>query len=140
MSKYLSRFLKYIVTTLVILNNLTDLGCFSYNSLNGLNAIRVSDRKIVDIGESINSLKGGSMIIFGTYAADFNTIEYAQRIRYYLPQLKEKGITNFKMIVNGSPEAAKDLFSFIELPGFIYFTFLSQFKQTLFYKDVFTIR
>jgi hypothetical protein len=47
----------------------------------------------------------------------FNTIEYGQRLRYYIPLLKEKGINNFKMIINSTPEAAKQLASFIALPG-----------------------
>ena len=93
------------------------LSVLSYSPLNGLEVTRISDLSKVDIGLAIGSSKSGSMIIFGTYAADFNTIEYGQRLRYYIPLLKEKGINNFKMIINSTPEAAKQLASFIALPG-----------------------
>jgi hypothetical protein len=38
----------------------------------------------VDLGSFLSSAPK-SMLILGTYAADFNAIEYAQRLRYYLP-------------------------------------------------------
>jgi hypothetical protein len=56
------------------------------------------------------------MVIFGTYAADFNAIEYAQRLRYYWPQLKEKcGISKCALILNCSPEAAKAMTAQVDL-------------------------
>ena len=33
------------------------------------------------------------MLVLGTYAADFNAIEYAQRLRYYMLDLQKRGIT-----------------------------------------------
>ena len=56
------------------------------------------------------------MLILGTYPADFNMIEYAQRVRHYLPELKEKGVQKFIMVVNGEAAAANKLASLLELP------------------------
>ena len=45
--------------------------------------------------ELVDYLKSDSksLFIFGSYAADFNAIEYAQRLRHYLPVLeKECGV------------------------------------------------
>lgn len=59
---------------------------------------------------------GRSLFIFGTYAADFNAIEYAQRLRYYLPILKEEcGVSKFGMVLNCKPEAALKLAELVDL-------------------------
>mmetsp|Transcript_27323 Transcript_27323/g.41967 ORF Transcript_27323/g.41967 Transcript_27323/m.41967 type:complete len:351 (+) Transcript_27323:26-1078(+) len=55
------------------------------------------------------------MLIFGTYAADFNAIEYAQRLRHYLPKLKERGINKFGFILNCKPSAAEALCKYVDL-------------------------
>ena len=90
-------------------------------SLKGLSAIPLGTKDstssaAVDIDDLINSKKGSSLVVFGTYAADFNMIEYAQRLTHYLPRLKEKDISNFVMIVNGSPAAAEKLTNLLEIP------------------------
>ena len=89
-------------------------------SLRGLSAIPLNKKEgatdNVDIDDLINSKKGSSLVVFGTYAADFNMIEYAQRLTHYLPRLKEKDISNFMMIVNGSPAAAEKLSKLLEIP------------------------
>ena len=75
----------------------------------------------VKSGESIdlsNFLKSGdekTMVVLGTYAADFNAIEYAQRLRYYLPQLKERGVTKVGLVLNCDAEAAKTMVNMIDL-------------------------
>jgi hypothetical protein len=56
-----------------------------------------------------------SMIVFGTYAADFNAIEYVQRLRYYLPQLQAKGVDKIGLVLNCEAEAAKKLVTMLEL-------------------------
>lgn len=57
-----------------------------------------------------------SMFIFGTYAADFNAIEYAQRLRYYLPILKDEcGVTKFGLLLNCEPDAALALAESVDL-------------------------
>mmetsp|Transcript_42620 Transcript_42620/g.51157 ORF Transcript_42620/g.51157 Transcript_42620/m.51157 type:complete len:307 (+) Transcript_42620:36-956(+) len=56
-----------------------------------------------------------SLLILGTYAADFNMIEYAQRLRYYLPDLKARGISKFGLVVNGDAPAAQTLAETVDL-------------------------
>lgn len=59
---------------------------------------------------------GKSLFIFGTYAADFNAIEYAQRLRYYLPILEEEcGVTKFGMVLNCQPDAALAMAEVVDL-------------------------
>jgi len=60
-----------------------------------------------------------TLTIYGTYASDFNAIEYAQRVRYYLPLLREKNVESVNFIVNGSPDAARKLASLTDLPSSI---------------------
>lgn len=43
-----------------------------------------------------------NLLIFSTYAADFNAIEYTQRLRHYLPELKLKSV-DVTVIMNASP-------------------------------------
>jgi hypothetical protein len=57
-----------------------------------------------------------SLFIFGTYAADFNAIEYAQRLRYYLPILEnECGVKKFGFLLNCEPDAALALADLVDL-------------------------
>ena len=57
------------------------------------------------------------MIVFGTYAADFNAIEYGQRLRYYWPKLQqEKGVDKCAFLLNSQPQAAKALAEQVDLP------------------------
>ena len=47
------------------------------------------------------------MFIFGTYAADFNTIEYGQKLRYYIHQLQtECNVEKIGFLINSTPTAA----------------------------------
>ena len=55
------------------------------------------------------------MLVLGTYAADFNAIEYGQRLRFYLPQLKELGITKIGFVLNCEADAAKALVDMLDL-------------------------
>ena len=79
---------------------------------------RVSDGAVVDLGDVASSSTDGdrSLIIFGTYPADFNMIEYAQRLRHSIPQLREKRVERFVVVVNGEPSACTKLASFLSLP------------------------
>jgi hypothetical protein len=56
------------------------------------------------------------MVVFGTYASDFNSIEYGQRLRYYLPQLRERGVQRTAFLLNCHPGAAKALAGYVDLP------------------------
>lgn len=66
--------------------------------------------KSVDLGDFLSSpTDKKTMLILGTYAADFNAIEYGQRLRYYLPQLQAAGISKFGFILNCQRDAAMAL-------------------------------
>ena len=70
----------------------------------------------VDLGNFLSDTPSRSLLILGTYAADFNAIEYAQRLRYYLPLLKEKcDIAKFVLLLNCQPEAARKLAETVDL-------------------------
>lgn len=68
----------------------------------------------VDLGEWLSFDK--SLVVFGTYAADFNAIEYGQRLRYYWPKLKEKGVVKCGLLLSCQPAAAKALAEQVDLP------------------------
>eukprot|EP00587_Corethron_hystrix_P007122 CAMPEP_0113313496 /NCGR_PEP_ID=MMETSP0010_2-20120614/9895_1 /TAXON_ID=216773 ORGANISM="Corethron hystrix, Strain 308" /NCGR_SAMPLE_ID=MMETSP0010_2 /ASSEMBLY_ACC=CAM_ASM_000155 /LENGTH=246 /DNA_ID=CAMNT_0000169517 /DNA_START=212 /DNA_END=952 /DNA_ORIENTATION=+ /assembly_acc=CAM_ASM_000155 len=48
-------------------------------------------------------------MILGTYAADFNAIEYGQRLRHYLPELRERGVGKVGLVLNCEDSAAKTM-------------------------------
>jgi len=81
-------------------------------TLKGVTVAPVAGGDPVDLGQ----VDSKTLLVLGTYAADFNAIEYAQRLRHYLPQLKEKGIDSFKMVLNASPEAALSLKDMLDIP------------------------
>lgn len=69
----------------------------------------------VTLHEYLENSAGRSLFVFGTYAADFNAIEYAQRLRYYLPVLKsECDISKFGLVLNCQPEAARTLLETVD--------------------------
>lgn len=83
--------------------------------LQGVSVTSIRTGRDVDLGSFLSSAPK-SMLILGTYAADFNAIEYAQRLRYYLPQLKEEcGIQKFGLLLNTQPDAAKVLCEAVDL-------------------------
>ena len=59
----------------------------AYAPLAGITARSVKTSQDIDLSDFVStpSSKGKkSMLVLGTYAADFNAIEYAQRLRYYM--------------------------------------------------------
>jgi hypothetical protein len=64
----------------------------AYAPLVGVTALSVKTSKDVDLSTYLSSSKK-TMLVLGTYAADFNAIEYAQRLRYYMPDLQKRGVT-----------------------------------------------
>jgi hypothetical protein len=100
------------LATLLLASNV-----YGFAPLNGMQVTSVKDGKQVDLGEYLKSPgQGRSLFIFGTYAADFNNIEYAQRLRYYLPQLKEEcGITKVGMVMSCQTDAALALTDIVDL-------------------------
>jgi hypothetical protein len=90
----------------------------AFAPLKGVSVTSVANGKAVDLGEYLaDGESGRSMVVFGTYAADFNAIEYAQRLRYYLPKLQQQcGVSKCALILNCSPEAAKVMTTEVDLP------------------------
>lgn len=91
----------------------------AYAPLAGVTARSVKTSEDVDLSDFIStpSSKGKkTMLVLATYAADFNAIEYAQRLRYYMPQLQERGITKIGMVLNCESDSAKALVDLVDLP------------------------
>ena len=70
----------------------------------------------VSLGDAL-AAKGTTCVIFGTYPADFNMIEYAQRVTHYLPALKASGVDRVLCIVNGKPTSCNLLAELVGLPS-----------------------
>lgn len=87
----------------------------AYAPLNGVTVKTVAESKEVDIGKWLKNGNDRKMVIFGTYAADFNSIEYGQRLRYYWPLLQEKGVNKCAFLLNCQPSAAKFLKAQLDL-------------------------
>ena len=102
------------ISLLLILLALNLSSIFAFQ-VRGLNILRVTDSSTVDLENLIKSKDDKTMLVVGTYAADFNNIEYAQRLKYYIPQLKEKGVKNFIMIMNAQPSAVKAFANILNL-------------------------
>ena len=83
----------------------------STTKLSAVNVKRVSDGQTVAVKEMMKD----SIVIFGTYAADFNNVEYAQRLNHYKSRLMESGVQNFHMIMNASPKSCQALSSLLDL-------------------------
>jgi hypothetical protein len=61
-------------------------------------------------------LSPNTLTIFGTYASDFNTVEYLQRLSHYKPALSALGVENFYVILNADIPAARRITSLIPMP------------------------
>jgi len=86
-------------------------------SLAGLQLPRVSDGERVDLGGALAASTGKTMLVLGTYAADFNMVEYCQRVRHFLPDLQAKGVDRCMMVVNGEVPACTALAEMVDLPA-----------------------
>ena len=64
----------------------------AYAPLAGVAARSVKTSENIDLSTYL-SLSKKTMLVLGTYAADFNAIEYVQRLRYYMLDLQKRGIT-----------------------------------------------
>lgn len=88
----------------------------AFSSVNGITINPLQGGDSVELVDYLKNPSGRSLFIFGTYAADFNAVEYAQRLRYYIPRLKEDcGIDKFGVVLNCKPEAAKELANLVDL-------------------------
>jgi AhpC/TSA antioxidant enzyme len=89
----------------------------AFAPMKGVSVTSVATGQPVDLGDYLSEPGSGrSMVVFGTYAADFNAIEYAQRLCYYLPKLKEQcGISKCALILNCNADAAKSMTTQVDL-------------------------
>lgn len=104
---------------LIVLAALVCKSCSAYAPLKGATARSVKTSQDVDLSDFVStpSSKGKkSMLVLGTYAADFNAIEYAQRLRYYMPELQKRGITKIGLVLNCEEDSAKSLVDLVDLP------------------------
>ena len=79
--------------------------------LNGIGVKPLGGAASIDVGSLLDKK---AAVVFGTYAADFNAIEYGQRLRHYAPKLKERGVESLHLILNADESAAS---KFVELLG-----------------------
>ena len=88
-------------------------------ALQGCSLVRLADEERVDLGEALTSSteKTKSLLILGSHPADFNAIEYGQKVRAFWPQLQEKGISRVMMVLNGSPSSCSKLVELLDLPA-----------------------
>mmetsp|Transcript_9891 Transcript_9891/g.14293 ORF Transcript_9891/g.14293 Transcript_9891/m.14293 type:complete len:350 (-) Transcript_9891:515-1564(-) len=98
----------------------------AYAPLSGISLTSHNTQKSVELANFLrrgteknkgDNSKCYSLLIFGTYPADFNAIEYVQRLRYYLPKLKKRGVVNFGVIINGDAQGASTLAECVDLPS-----------------------
>lgn len=81
-----------------------------------INLTPLSGGAEITLDDYLKNPSGRSLFVFGTYAADFNAIEYVQRLRYYMPILKsECNISKFGLVLNCQPQAAKALLETVDL-------------------------
>lgn len=105
--------MKILAELLVLLSSLPILTAFSFA---GVKVNKVVDASAIDIGDWLST--GKRMLVVGTYAADFNAIEYGQRLRYYWPILQDKkGLTHCAFLLNCQPLAAEALAEEVDLPS-----------------------
>ena len=83
--------------------------------MSGARVQSVKSGDSVDLADFLKSGEEKTMLVLGTYAADFNAIEYAQRLRYYIPQLQSRGIKKIGFVLNCEAEAAKAMVEMIDL-------------------------
>lgn len=91
-------------------------GVEAYAPLKGVEVKSVKNPDApTDLGSFLDDDGDRSMLILGTYAADFNAIEYAQRLKFYLPELQDRGIKKIGFVLNCSPPAAETLAEIVDL-------------------------
>ena len=90
---------------------------YAFAPLAGVSATSVKTKVDIDLGNFLKSNDSGkTMLVLGTYAADFNAVEYAQRLRYYMPELQKRGISKFGIVLNCEADAALKLVDLVDLP------------------------
>ena len=71
-------------------------------ALAGVSLPRVGgDGTEVDLGAALASSTEKLLLVFGTHAADFNTVEYMQRVRVFRSRMQAKGINRIVQAAAG---------------------------------------
>jgi hypothetical protein len=94
---------------------LCGLSASGFAPLAGVSLPKVSTGESVNLGDAL-SASGTTVLVVGTYPADFNMIEYAQKLRHYLPALEEKGVSRFLCTVNGKQSSCELLADMVGIP------------------------
>lgn len=87
----------------------------SLDRLRGSTVLSVKTNEMIELSNFLKSGTDKSMLILGTYAADFNAIEYVQRLRFYLPELIKKGVNKIGLVLNCDTQAATKLVEILDL-------------------------
>ena len=59
----------------------------AFAPLAGVTVNRVPSGEPLDLGKAMAESSTPELCVLGTYAADFNAIEYAQKLKHYWPKL-----------------------------------------------------
>jgi hypothetical protein len=87
----------------------------SLDRLRGSKVLSVKTNEMIELSNFLKSGTEKSMLILGTYAADFNAIEYVQRLRFYLPELIKRGVNKIGLVLNCDTQAATKLVEILDL-------------------------
>jgi len=102
---------------LVLVARLACASAFGVSTLKGLSLpVASAATESVDLGTALEA-PGTTLLVFGTYPADFNMIEYAQKLTHYLPELREKGVDRVLCVANGQPSSCGLLADLVGLPS-----------------------
>jgi len=88
-------------------------------SLSGITLPRadgVGEASTVDLGQAVASTSGKTLVVLGTHAADFNSVEYIQRVKAYWPRLEAKGVNRCLVVINGESDQCEKLAELLDVP------------------------
>ena len=77
---------------------------------------RVKDGASVHLGDALAATTDRTLLCFGTHAADFNAIEYLQKIRFYLPRLRDAGVSRVACVLNADAAQCRTLAELLDVP------------------------
>lgn len=83
--------------------------------LAGISLPRAADGKMVDLGAELDRPGQNVLCVLGTYAADFNAIEYGQLLRHYAPKLKDK-VGKTILVLNAERDSCQRFAELLDLP------------------------
>lgn len=84
-----------------------------YGGLAGVSVAPLGGGPPVDLKARLDGTK--ALVVLGTYAADFNAIEYCQRVAHYAPKLRERGVSSISVVLNAEPASIAKLRELLDL-------------------------